>query len=247
MAAVLLVTGIAAQRVGRVRSAAEEVLIPGVVFGLLLLMPLGILFQKTGMQNHYVLPGVLAVAFFLILAFKFIQGCGSRALRFAAIVLVGIQAAFGSAAAYDASLDFWERSEKVRKVVESVRDQTKPNGRILSVLDPSRQIEWARAVKTYLERVGDRKNLFMAPILRPKLSALEKYLTYDHPLNVFKVYAGRVIDPTAASSAIADLVVCYPYNEIWFLMQSRRWFKPSDYERTVIGNFVTYRRKGTAG
>jgi hypothetical protein len=205
----------------------------------LIITPLLILFQKTGMGHYYVLPAKLAHVILLITALRLVAMSRTRSLKWIAILLLMTQVTVATVSSWQASRDFLDRSLSVQALIETVRDSGPPEDRVLVVADAARHIEWSRASKIYLEHLAGRTSVFLYPIIRPKLSPFEKFLVYEQQHRALKIFGDQI-----GAGSKAKLIVCLPQTEIWFLIASKSWFQRDRYDRTVVKNLTFYTKKG---
>lgn len=223
-------------------SDAVKTLGPGFAVAVFLTVWFGMLFQKTGIHGHYVLPGRIAALLIPLLVLRFLKLRRARIWRAAVLILAGVSAWPLVPASLQNSHDFWERSETARKLIQTVRSNTRTDDAIVSVVDVGRQKEWSRAMKTYWERLASRENLYLFPIVRPNLTAFEKHCAFDGWDSPVQMYAGRILRSGDAVRR-AKLIICFPYTQVWFLVSTKDWFRPGDYEAQIVDNFVVYKRR----
>ena len=216
-------------------------LCPGAFF-ILMITPLVLLFQKSGVADHYVLPGVFAFSFLFLYAYHILK---KTLFVFFRILILGSALTvtlYGFKDAAASGRQFAAEGRAVKTVVDTVREKTAADDAVLLVADPARHFEWSYAIGHYLEWLGPRKNLYLFPILRPNYSVFEKQLVYDSPKSPLKLYRGRLLNNIPSPDRIKAVVVL-PTMEFWFLLQSKSWFDRFRYDRTTSGNFAVYCRK----
>ncbi len=227
-----------AARSGAPRAAGPGEWPQALTAAVLITAPLLVLFQKTGMGHYYMLPAKLAHVILLAAALKSVAGTGSVLRKRIAVVLLAAQAVLATGDSWRASAEFLDRSKVVETMIGTVRNSSAPEDRILVVVDAARQMEWSRASKIYLGHLVERTSVFLFPIIRPRLSAFEKFLIYEHQHRAGKILEGK-IGPVPDTR----MIVCLPQTEVWFLIFSKPWFQRELYNRTTSGNLTFYTRK----
>ena len=224
------------------RSIRRQSLAGMFVFFVLLVAPQLVLFQKTGIRGHYVLPGVFGFWFVFFYTYFLIKDSLRPVQKLLLAALVGYLCWAQTAAAFESGVAFKNEGAIVSGLVQSVKNSTRPDDPILMVVDPGRHLEWSWAAKRYLESFARRQNLWLFPIIRPNYSEREKYLTYQSPLSPLRVYQGRTLRNLPNPENLAAIVV-FPTSEIWFLSASHAWFNKYAYDRKMIGSFTLYTKK----
>jgi hypothetical protein len=212
-----------------------------IAFGFAFIVPLILLFQKSGLQRHYVLPGAFALVFLTIYFLREIRPYfkGFAYKIFVAVILCSILARMQETKAIAAS--FTQESKIVGNLFSAVRDSTSEGDTVLIVADAARQLEWSYATKQYLERLSGRKNILFFPIMRRNYSEFEKFLLTEHHDSVFKTFKGRIF--TGSGAERIHTIVVLPQEDLLFRMAAAGWFDTASYNRTAIDQFALYTRK----
>ncbi|MEI8344647.1 MAG: hypothetical protein WCG06_01080, partial [Candidatus Omnitrophota bacterium] len=220
----------------------RAVLVPLGVFFFLLTASQVVLFQKTGIAGHYVLPGVFAFWLALIWLYRLVEdkfGAVRRLILLAVVVwVVYIQTVL----AYGSGISFKKEGATVAALTQALKERTGPQDTILMVLDPGRHLEWSYAFKRYIEEFSGRPNLYLLPILRPNYTTREKYLAYVSPMSPLNFYRRRMITDVPDVRRIKGIVV-FPTSQIWLYVLARGWFDKYQFDREQIGDFALYIRK----
>lgn len=228
------------------RPEAGRILYPA-GFLALFLTPAVLLIQSSGViAPHYLFPAAFAWSCLFAWLYGHVRsslGPFFRLLLLGALLIV-VSLRVGSAWGW--ARDFAREGDVSTRLVAAVSRATRPDSKILMVLDPARHLEWSYASRIYLDRFGGRANLYLYPILRKRYTPWEKYLIEKSEYSPLREYAGRwFLRPTGPADY--DAVVLFPYTELFFRIRTREWFDPSGYDWQVIGDFVVFTRKlGTA-
>ena len=209
------------------------------IFFFTMTLPIVLLFQKTGIVDNYLLPGVFAFTFFFLYTYQLTKNRLPLWVRAALFLLAGIVLAVHLNAAVKSARVFAEEGKTAERLVETLKEKTNPDDLILIAADPARNLEWSHATNLYLTRLARRKNLYLFPAMRLKYSSFEKYLIYYSPESPVVLYKGRLFGDIKNLQDIRAIVVL-PYSGLWFLLGSRKWFDKNAFERIQIGEILVY-------
>lgn len=212
-----------------------------IAFGFAFILPLVLLFQKSGLQGHYVLPGVLALVFLTIYFFRELRPYLNKSFYVLFVVVAVSSIVFRANETKAMASGFTSESTVVQQLFNGVRDHTSENDVVLVVADAARQLEWSYATKQYLERLSGRKNIVFFPIMRRNYSDFEKFLISGHHDSVFNTFKGRIF--TGSGAEYIKAVVVLPQEDVMFRVAANSWFDSAAFDRQVIDQFALYTRK----
>ncbi len=239
LAAVIAIAALGSRR----RDGAPAATLAGdLIFAAMVIAPSILLFQQTGFYQHYFLPVALGTAYLTVRCFETLFARIPAPVRVAvAAVLIAALGAQWALAFRDAG-DFRKECAEVGAVIEKVASGTAAGDRIVIAGDPARHFEWTLGMSLFLELKYDRHNLVYFPTFRPRYSELEKMLIEKSTKSPLKIFAGRIAGPGFDGASVRDIVVL-PTMEVFFLMQSKKWFDRAHFDRIPMGAYTVYRRK----
>jgi len=213
------------------------------VLFLLIVLPQFILYNKTGFQKRFCIPGFLGFSFLLVYLWDMIGkdkrvGLFAKRIFLALIVLIFLPKLGHT---YFRVKVLAEEGIQTNRFLEEVIDNTEKGTNILIVIDPVTNNEALFAMKTYLAHRG-RPECYLMPA-----SALEPF--YDGETvegfgeNVYSGFNGRILTGSRNARKFGCIAV-FPRLEKAFLTGSSAWFSARGYTRKVFsyfeGDFVLY-------
>ena len=205
-------------------------------FALLIIIPQVVLYSKSGLFYSYYLPITLGFSLLLypMLHSPTSPSIISRVLVFlciAAMVLPNLKWSYG-AARY-----FAVQGEDINSALMEVRYSTQADTPILIVADPAFQFEQAYSLKTNLNIVQERRNLYIDTVL-----TVSEYNGFQRSL--IQGFGGlfnppQWIDDFRGPNKIGCIIV-FPNAESAFLKQRLSWFGTAGYRRHKYENFILY-------
>lgn len=150
-------------------------LLAPLTFALLVLLSNLVLYAKSGMVEHYLLPTTLGLAFLVI---GVLSNIGNKVLQKLAILVVIFFIVVFLRTAINGASSFTNEGVQINTLLSTIKEQAKPGSKILLAVDPVNRFEVSWSLKTYLtyNGIGD---LYGYPLLRDYSSDFERNLERD--------------------------------------------------------------------
>jgi hypothetical protein len=204
-----------------------------------------LLYAKSGINDRYLIPGTLSLAFLVIyLIAKIEQLVKAQVLR-AAVSIVLVLGTLLSLSAQAANSWAFARTFAVegpplQQALEKISASTGNSDVIVLAADPARDYEGSIAVREYLRVLFDRKKVFVYLLwTRPEneYSAFEKELGKSYDKDLGELNFGRVDDK---SQVKAIFTFTHASTDKAFHENMPDWFRSAEFVRNDYGLFVVY-------
>jgi len=137
--------------------------------------------------------------------------------------------------------DFAENGKNTTKFLNKIINESDKNSIIVIAVEPSDNYESGYSIKSYLNNVGQRSNLFIYPISTYSNNEIETIYGRNW-------YANNYFENIKDKSEIDFFVLLLSYPpfediEPLFLKRSKPWFNESSFSRYKIGNNILFVKK----
>lgn len=200
--------------------------IPFILLGLIAI-PQSILYAKSGIDQRYLFPGVVAYSFLIIHIHSRIN-YHSKQLSQLLVFLIAISLSLKLHPVWSAARIFALEGFSTNRLLSTVIENTTPADSILIVTNPVAYYEWNYSIKKYLNYVGDRENLYVLTFEQQDVNNFGK--------NLREFYSDRTFAKISNKQSIQCIVV-FPSLNNAFLRNTSIWFDPQQYQEFVFGNF----------
>jgi hypothetical protein len=224
------------------QSLLEELFYVAVLVGAYV-MPQAVLYAKSGIDERYLIPGVIGFAFLTVyLLTKTEQLITLKALRFGTaailviVILLTLTADFRLARS-DAKA-FAAEGASLRRALDTLASNTKSNDAILIVADPALDFEASYSTLRYLTIQASKKNTYIDPIWRlnrADYSPFQKRLGNFHLSQLGNHYIDHLQDKSQIKA-----IFTYRGTDKAFNQLLPTWFNAKSYTRLDFGNFIVY-------
>ncbi len=205
---------------------------------LAIVIPQVILYTKSGFNKRYLLPSMLGYSFIFVYLLK--QMRKKTLIIWSGIVFVSLFFLLGNLRSdFKNAQEFTQRGKAINGVFNIIKIKTSPTDNILIVGDPIMYYEWSDSINYYLKNELSRKNLFIYPLFRKKLSS---YSVFGRNLikGFGKIY-GKNRYENIKNESIIDTIVLFPRMEKTFLKNfSDIGLLKSDFTEKSSGRYVIY-------
>lgn len=139
------------------------------VFAIIIVGPQILMHAKSGMVERYLLPTTFGLAF---LAIGIIQNTKEKIFKWFAILVACIFLTISFNAARKDAILFAESGKDANSLLTTIKNNVKPESKILLVADPANRYEVSYSIKRYLSFYGIN-NLYGYPVMREYRSDFE--------------------------------------------------------------------------
>jgi len=209
-----------------VRKVFSPLMIPFILLGLIVI-PQGVLYAKSGIDQRYLLPGIIAYSFFIICLDSQVK-LHSKKLRHLLLILMTISLSLKLHPVWSAARIFALEGFSTNRLLSTVIAKTTPTDSILIVTNPVAYYEWSYSIKKYLIYVGDRHNLYVL--------TFEQRDVNNFGRNLREFYGDSTLAKIEDRQSIQCIVV-FPSLNNAFLRNTSDWFNSQQYQESVFGNF----------
>jgi len=204
-----------------------------------------LLYAKSGINERYLVPATLSLAFLIVyLIAKIEQLIRPYSLRLGISVLL-LFGTLGSlslqaATAWTDAKRYAEESPPLHRALEELNASTQNRDVVVLVADPARDYEASIAIREYLRVLFNRTNVFVYPLWAnpaDSYSAFEKELGKSYEKDLDGVHFDRLAD----KSQVRAIFTCtLASTDDAFRRNTPDWFHPAEFKRTEFGAFVVY-------
>lgn len=217
-------------------------LIPALALFLLLLLPQGMLYAKSGIYERYHLPAAVGLAFFLGWVYRALRRRNSW-LALAFLVVLLANAGWHARREFRHAQEWRAAGRSIQAFLTALERLSDERSTLLVVADPAFNNEEALSLKSYLSAKGIRRTLYVYPVWAPPYTAFDRALIKRDDFTVW--FEGRVARQRTPPPRV-DLIVLLTDADGPFLHASNRppWFQAEGWERMPFGgghDFVIYR------
>lgn len=210
----------------------------------LIVFPQAILYSKSGLRNHYFLPGIIGYALLITTLLHTIR-IRSQLLGYLVLALIGFALFFRLNSAFITAQSFAQEGKATNTLLDWVTSRTQPNHEIVIISNPYRHFEWTLSIAKYLRYTAQANNLYLSTYGSQKSDYFtsifipegeEQWFYLD--LSVFQQY----YQPFTAiqNQQKVKCVIVFPKLRDAFLANSSTWFSQNNYEEYVSENFAIY-------
>jgi cell shape-determining protein MreD len=226
-----------------------------VILAGLIVVPQVTLYMKSGIQERYLLPGVMGYTFLMVVLLRYIRLNTplSRGWKWKAkekrpelivLILLIIVVLLQLRVTRYTAIGFAVKGQQTNAWLRSIQQNTQPEDRILVITRMKKHYEATISLKIYMNFKMKRKNALFSPAtldIKPGKHIFWKQLNNDFHSR----FPGfRLQDPDDRDRM--QTILIFPGLEKRFLDSSASWFNPAQFERyTNAGGFVSYYKKGT--
>jgi hypothetical protein len=205
--------------------------------------PQAVLYAKSGIDERYLIPGVMGFAFLTIyLLAKTEQLITLKALRFgiaAVLVIVTLRTlAADFRVACSGAKAFAAEGASLKRALDTLASNTKSNDAILIVADPALDFEYSLSTHRYLTLQAGKTNIYIDPIWRLNPADYSPFLTELRNVHLSRI-GNLYIDHLQDKSQI-KAIFTYRGTDKAFNQLLPTWFNAQGYTRLDFGYFIIY-------
>jgi hypothetical protein len=224
------------------QSLLEELFYVAVLVGAYV-TPQAVLYAKSGIDERYLIPGVMGFAFLTIyLLAKTEELITLKALRFSIdailVIVILLTLAADFRVARSSAKAFAAEGASLKRALDTLASNTKYNDAIVIVADPALDFEASHSTQRYLTIQAGKTNIYIDPIWRLNRA---DYSPFQIKLrNIHLSQSGNLyIDHLQDKSQIKAIFTYVGTNKA-FNQYSPTWFNAQSYTRLDFGNFIVY-------
>lgn len=224
-----------------------------VILAGLIVVPQVALYMKSGIQERYLLPGIIGYTFLMVELLRYVRlnVLLSRELKWKAkekwpgmivIILLIIVALLQLRVTRYTAIGFAVEGQQTNAWLHSIQQNTQPDDRILVITRMKKHYEATISLKIYMNFKMKRENALFSPTtldIKPSKHIFWKQLNND--------FYSRFPDFRLQNPEDRDrmqTILIFPGLEQKFLDSSAPWFKPAQFERyTNDGGYVSYYKR----
>ena len=208
-----------------------------------------VLYAKSGIYEHYLIPGVMGFAFLTIyLLAKTEQLITLKALRSGIYVILVIVTLLtltidSRVARWDAQA-FAASGTSLKRALDVLASNTKSNDAILIVADPALDFEDSHSTRRYLTIQASKTNIYIDPIWRLNRADYSPFLT-ELGNSYFSQLGDLNVDHLDHLQDKSQIKAIFTYVETdkAFNRLLPTWFNAQSYDRLDYGKFIVYLKK----
>jgi hypothetical protein len=224
------------------RSLLEELFYVGVLVGAYI-TPQAVLYAKSGIDERYLIPGVMGFAFLTIyLLAKTEQLITLKALRFGIAAILVIVTLLTLAAdfrvARSVAKAFAAEGASLKRALDTLASNTKSNDPIMIVADPALDFEASHSIQRYLTIQASKTNIYIDPIWRLNRADYSPFLTLLRNLHLSQL-GNLYIDHLQDKSQI-KAIFTFRGTDKAFNQRLPTWFNAQGYTRLDFGKYIVY-------
>lgn len=212
---------------------------PVFILFLLIVVPQILLYAKTGFFSRYLVPGILGYSILIIYLYKYINK-SSRLLGNLLSFLIVFSLAFNFNEVWHTAHGYSVESKTTSALLNLVEKNTATNDPILIVSNPFVYYEWTKSVKTYLDHLKKRSNLYLvsygsqrSDLLTNTLKTEESAWTSLNPEDNKSYYNYQFLDKMKDKKPIRCIIIP-PKLKDDFLKTSSDWFQMRNFDEYVF-------------
>jgi len=205
--------------------------------------PQAVLHVKSGFQPHYLIPGVMGFAFLTIYllakTMQLIQGKGLR-LSIGGVFVIAtlLTLAKDFRVAYSSAKSFAVEGTSLKRALDMVVFNTKPEDAILIVADPALDYETSRSTHRYLTMQAGKTNIYIDPVWRGNPADYSPFLT--EASNRYRSLVGNLYIDHLQDKSQIKAIFTNRETDTAFNRHLPTWFNVQSYTRFDFGNFIVY-------
>ena len=224
------------------RSLLEEIFYVLVFVGAYII-PQAVLYAKSGIDERYLIPGVMGFAFLTIyLLAKTEQLITLKALRFGIAAILVIVTLLTLAAdfrvARSVAKAFAAEGASLKRALDTLASNTKSNDPIVIVADPALDFEASHSIQRYLTIQANKTNIYIDPIWRLNRADYSPFLTELRNLHLSQLgnlYIDHLQDKSQIKAIFTSRGTDKAFNQLL-----PTWFNAQGYTRLDFGNYIVY-------
>ena len=210
--------------------------LPAFILLFIIIIPQAMMYSNTNIHGRYLLPAIFGFTFFIIYNLGLIRKYKLFALNIFFVMFLFITIMINTMLTFNGAKKFTNKGKRNNNLFHSIKENTSENSLILIVADPIGNIEWAFSIKTYLNLVLKKDNLYVYSILNRN----DYHDYYDEFIKAFNSFYKENILQNIDNKDLIDFIIIFQDLNKRYIEGTKDWFNKENYKYKNIDCFNVY-------